>query len=553
MFKKLALILIISIIFCQVFGIFNQAAAQAKDRLEKTESFWVRSWNWLKEHTFVFSISVVTFITVFSTVMAMLKKDKILKSLSGHLVTIELKGEQPGNDGERYRGRLRVESEGLEVVEEKANKSREKLSYLLRKDEMSKIHAVVRYHDFLTDREKEEREKEVDKVYHPSIGMRLRRKIRNIVNEMRRVATEAFTLVFGKVREQFGKYGQELEKTGAEAVSYATEATYDALIDRLIGTRVVVHVKDNLEYVGVLKDYTKDFIELLNVNYKNSWQTTIKREEGSKHERGLTFRKEGNDIVIKSRSPFKLTLKHMYWKGDRADAKREHINKTIEPFGELRFNLMPPTLDIVVNPFEKLQLPTNYHYQEYKTISLRFETVRVTDIVMLKDYGLVRHRTEKYEARILDFGALADALLTDKSGNLVLEGNPEGTPLSIHNGYLTNLPMERMDVVAVDSQINRRWTVDSSFITLDKKLRPVSNYYLFGFIPFIKANKIISLFALLQMIHSKDESKKSPLLPFIYLTICNANSRNRKAYKNHVLIKKKKNRILGFIPRPTQV
>ena len=161
MFRKAILLITCAILLWQAVDLFNEAEAQAQDRLVTKESFWAQKWDWLKDHTVTLSIIVITFTTIVSTVLAMLKKDKLLKGLSGHLVTIELKGSQPGSDGERHRGRLRVESEGLEVVEEQVNSSNEKISYLIHKDEQSKIHAIVRYHDFLTDREKEEREEKV--------------------------------------------------------------------------------------------------------------------------------------------------------------------------------------------------------------------------------------------------------------------------------------------------------------------------------------------------------------------------------------------------------
>jgi small nuclear ribonucleoprotein (snRNP)-like protein len=562
MSRKGILVIICAMLLWQAFSFFSEVEAQAQDRLVQRESLWDQLWNWLKEHTFAFSIITVTFITIFSTVMAMLRKDKLLRSLAGQLVTIELKGNQPGHDGERHRGRLRVESEGLEVVEERANKSNEKVSYLHPKhpkDGYKDVHAIIRYHDFLTDREKEERKEEVRQVYHPSIGMRLRRRIRNVINEMRRVATEAFTLTFGKVKEQFTvgsrQYGTELEKAGQEAVGYVTEATYDALIDRLIGTRVVVHIKPKLEYVGVLKDYTSQFIQLLDAKYKNVWKITVeKKKDYSKNERGLTLQRDGNDVIIQSKSPFRVKLKRIDWTdGNAADAKRENINKTIEPFGQLRFSLTTPAKDTVVRPFEKLQLPLQFSHTRYKKIHFSFESVRVADVVLLKNYGLVRHRTEKYEARLLDFGALADALLTSRGEELVLEGNPSTTPLTIYNGYLTNLPRERMDFGEVDGQCSQRWTVESFFNVLDKKLRPVSNHYFLGFLPLRKPRKVLALLALTVMIHSDEKRKKDPLLPFIYFALCNANSRKRRRlHKNRVVIKKKK-RLFGFLPRPSQV
>lgn len=552
------LVIVFTILVCQAFVFVDQVNAQAQDRAAAGRSFWAQFWEWLTAHTFLFSILLVTLITAFSTVMATLKKDKILKGLAGHLITIEMK------DGARHRGRLRVESVGLEVVEEKADKDadkdREKISYLVRGDEYSSIHALVRYHDFLTDREREEREEDVRQVHHPSIGMRMKRRTRNVVNEMKRVATEAFTMVFGKFKERFGKYGSELEKTGQGAVEYVTSASYDALIDRLIGTRVVMRIKGGPEYIGVLKDYTKDFIEFLNVDYENKWQIKIDKGKKTRHERGLILEKKGNDIIIRSKSPFKVTLKHIYWKGGAPDAKREKINKTIEPFGQLKFSITTPALDVVVKPFGRLQLPTTYSHSKYKNITFHFESVRVADIVLKKDYGIVRHRTEKYEPKLLDFGALAEALLTSKGEDLVLEGNPSTTPLIIHNGYLTNLPRERMDFAAVDEQCNRRWTVNSFFSTLDKKLRPVSNHYFLGLLPIRKPRRVLALLALAVTLRSDEKTKNDPLLPRIYFALCNANRRGRRQFnKQQVLIKRKKRfakllpRLLPrFFPKPSQ-
>jgi hypothetical protein len=545
MFRKVVLVIICTMLVCQLFGFLGEAAAQSVERLDKTESFWVQLWNWMAEHTFLFSMILVTTLTIFSTIMATLGRDNLLKSLAGQFVTIELK------TNARYRGRLRVESAGVEVVAEKADEGPEKVSYLLRSDEYKNVHAFVRYHDFLTDREKEARTNEVDKVYHPSIGMRLRRRLRNIVNEMKRVASEAFKIVFGKVKDSFnitggGQYSADVEKAGQEAITYATQATYDALIDKLIGTRVVAWVNNDpkREDIGVLKDYTSQFIELLDVDYKNDWTITMDRGHSVKHERGLILTKDGTDIVIQSKCPFNVTLRHMHWLADLPDTKREWINKTIEPFGELRYNIMTPTLEVGVPPFSKLRRPHNYHYQGYKHVRFHFDSVRVADIVMLKNWGIVRHRTEKFDPRILDVGALADALLTNKGGDLMLEGEePANMPLTVHNGYLTNLPRERMDFVELDKQLSKRFEVDNTFAALDKKLRPVSRHYFLYFLPLLKARRIIVLLALMMEIHADADRKRRPLLPLIAFILCNANRRRCKKRwidEQQVLIKKKR-------------
>ena len=578
MSRKIILTITCVIVLWYAAGVLNEAAAQSEPRLDQTESFWIQIWNALKEHPFAFSMVLVTCLTILSTVMTAIKKDKLLKSLAGQLITIELK-----KDKGRHRGRLRVESEGLEVVAEKVNAGNEKISYLLRNAEFTSIHALVRYHDFLTDKEKEQRNAEVDRVYHPSIGMRLRKRLRNIVNEMRRVATEAFDLVFSRFKESFTttvsaganrEYGSEVGAAGQDIITYATEAAYDSLIDKLIGTKVVVRVvggddedededededkdkdkdkdKDEnagKEYVGVLKDYTNKFIELLDVDYRNEWELEMETDDESKRERGLVLNRDGDEMVIQSKSPFTVILKHIFWREDRPEAELEDVDMPIEPFKAIRVSLTPPKVKITVKPFRKLQIPTRYHYREYEEICFVFESIRTADIVMLKNYGIVRHRTEKYEPKLLDFGALTDTLLTSKEGDLVLEGNSSGALLTIHNGYVTNLPEERMDFVEVDGQCNRRWEVDNYFGILDRKLRPVSNHYFLRLLPLMKPRRILALFALAQMIRSDKKRREDPILPFIYLTICNANRRkSRRSYKREVLIKKKRRAIKPFL------
>lgn len=543
MFKKKILAFVCIILLWQAYGLFNTVQAQSVERLDQTESVWLQIWYWLNDHRFIFSLIIVALLTIFSGVMAMLKRDKLLKSLAGQFITIEMRKD---HNNQRYRGRLRVEAKGLEVLAEMVNEGNEKVSYLMSKEEYKNIHALVRYHDFLTDREKEAREVELDMVYHPSIGMRLKRRARNIVNEMRRVATEAFTMIFGKIKASLGaveKHTTEMESTGKEAIEYATAASYDALIDRLIGTRVAIWINNDskFQYTGVLKDYTDGFIELMDVDYANDWTVIMERGHSTKHERGLILRKDGNDIVIQSKSPFKVTLRHMFWREDKPNAERKNINKTIEPFGEIRFNIMPPGSEVGVTPFKKLRFPESYHYQNYKKIFFEFHSVRTADIVLAKNYGIIRHRTEKYEAKLLDFGALADAMLTGKGGEIALDESQADTPLIIHNGFLTNLPRERMDFAEVDKQISQRWEASNYFRTLDKKLRPIRSHYFLGLFPFLKARKILSLIRLMITLNSDNKERNNPIRPLVTSMLCYANrTRRRNAYKEQVLIKKKR-------------
>ncbi|MEK7399475.1 MAG: hypothetical protein AAB116_21245, partial [Candidatus Poribacteria bacterium] len=335
--KKTIAILIIAIFAFLMVAIVHDANAQTvavdKNAQKKPSAISVW-WGKFMARAYVFPITMALIATIFGIILATVKKDKLLKSIAGQLITIEQ------TDGFRSRGRLRVESEGIEVIAEKENeKDKEKVSYILRKDEYPKVHALVRYIDFLTEKEKHHRDDELKKAYHPSILMRFRRRIRTVVNNIKRVATDAFNIFFGKkFAGKLGTYEEELKKSGQETVAYMTAADYDSLIDRIVGTRVIILTPKG-EYKGVFKDYTSLFIELLDVDYKSNWSIKTNRDDGyAKHDRGITTRRNGNNMIITSVSPFNIIIRSIGWTEGPQDVGRGDGNTTlavIPPFGRV--------------------------------------------------------------------------------------------------------------------------------------------------------------------------------------------------------------------------
>lgn len=552
--RRLIAILIITIFACQMLAFIHDVSAQAEPQnAQKKPSAFVTWWGNFMKRTYLFPLTMALIVTVLGIIVATVKKDKLLKSLAGQLITIEQK------DGVRARGRLRVESSGIEVIAEKANEdSNEKVSYILREGEYGGIHALVRYLDLLTEKEKHHRNEELKKAYHPSILMRLRRRIRNIANRLRRVVTDAFNILFArKLSGKLGEYEKEIkEQAGAAAVESVTGAEYDSLIDRLIGTRVIIKAGDK-DYVGVFKDYTSLFIELLDVDYKSNWSIVTNRDKGYvEHDRGISLYRNGNNMVLSSKSPFDIILKSIAWTDGPQDTKRGDANTTlavIPPFGQVAVNVIPPMFDKVIDPFEKLKLPMQYVPDNYKLMQFNFESTRKADIVLMKGYGIVRHRTEKYEPKLLDINSIAETLLTTKEEGFILKGAPNTTPMIIHNGYLTNMPRERMDVHEIDDQVSQRWAMDTYFTMLDKKVRPIFGFRFFGPFPMRKTRKLIALFGLMSIINSDENRKKDPLLLFIYRTICNVNIKKRRRLKKKQMAVKKPNRLLEFLRKPFQI
>jgi hypothetical protein len=172
---------------------------------------------------------------------------------------------------------------------------------------------------------------------------------------------------------------------------------------------------------------------------------------------------------------------------------------------------------------------------------------------MQKDYAILRHRTEKYEPKLLDIDTISEALLTTKEEGFILKDNPSATPMNIHNGHLTNMPKERMDAREIDDQISQRWAVDLYFHILDKKTRPAFRLRRIGRLPTRKTKRILGLFALISIIFADQNRQRDPLIPAIYRAICVANMKRKRRIRKKQIVAKKPNRILEFLRKPFRI
>ena len=200
-------------------------------------------------------------------------RDKCLKDFSQNMVTLE------DISGKAIWGKLRVENTGLEFVYPKKHKDEEghdETSYILYKYEYPNIGALIRFHDELSECNKKEREKELKRTYHPTLLRRLKRKVKNVFKTIRDSVMEIVNLLMsqakkatpaGAVLTSQDKYVTQMKQELMGSVG----ASFEPLLERYIGHRVVLElIKGDkiLEYCGVLKEYTADFLEIMDVNYK---------------------------------------------------------------------------------------------------------------------------------------------------------------------------------------------------------------------------------------------------------------------------------------------
>jgi hypothetical protein len=222
-------------------------------------------------------VTMTVLFIVMSTFIAALvkgrKKDKCLKDFRGYVINLEQKNNKV------IWGRLSVENTGLELVYKEKRQDTGghwESSFILYKDEYSSIEALVRFHDDLSDTEKLERKKELKQTYHPGLIQRLGRKIANLFKTVRDSIMEVVNLLLsqaktkGPARGMLSSQDKYVSRMKSELME-SVGTSYEPLLEKYIGHTVIFELFKGdkiLEYSCILKDYTSQFVELMDVDYK---------------------------------------------------------------------------------------------------------------------------------------------------------------------------------------------------------------------------------------------------------------------------------------------
>ena len=245
--------------------------------------------------TIPYTAITIIFIVLTTAVGAFVSRrsrDKCLKDFRDNMVTLE------NTAGKAIWGKLNVQSTGLEFVyptKYKDEDGHDETSYILYKYEYPNIAALIRYHDQLSESNKKAREQELERTYHPTFFRRLKRKIQNVFKTVRDSVMEVVNLLIsqakkatpaGTVLTSQDKYVSKMKQELMGSVG----TSYEPLLERYIGHKVVLEmVKGDkiFEYSGVLKDYTAEFIEIMDVDYK------AQEDQPAKKADIVVFRKYG--------------------------------------------------------------------------------------------------------------------------------------------------------------------------------------------------------------------------------------------------------------------
>lgn len=219
----------------------------------------------LFDSSFLITVALIVFSTLLIAFIKHMKKDKCIKSFKSDVVTVYF------NDGKNIMGRLDVENTGSELIIEHPDDGL-KRSYILYKEEYQNVRFFVRYHNDLDDRRKKERLRVIKKTYHPNIFRRIGRGINIFFKIINDSMMEIFTALSGKLKTSSSsyttseKYATNVGKEGVASI----DTTYDPLLEKYIGNKVVCQNNHNgkiYDVRGILKDYTGQYMELLDVNF----------------------------------------------------------------------------------------------------------------------------------------------------------------------------------------------------------------------------------------------------------------------------------------------
>jgi small nuclear ribonucleoprotein (snRNP)-like protein len=221
----------------------------------------------------------IIFIVASTVVGAFIKgrmRDKCLLDLADNFVNIEFK------DGKVIWGILEVEATGIELKYKQRYLDKQdnhiETSYVIYKNEYPNIQCIIRFLNDMDDRNKKRRSNLLSQIRNRKGLTGLRRKIRNFFATVRDSVMEVMNLLMGRMR-QFtpvarvlsgqDKYVSQMQ----EGVFSSFSTSYEPLLEKHLGKKVILALfqeGNKIEYAGVLKGYTAEFLELMDVDYRLS-------------------------------------------------------------------------------------------------------------------------------------------------------------------------------------------------------------------------------------------------------------------------------------------
>ncbi len=321
--------------------------------------------------TLLATVGLIFLVTMVGAYLRSRQVDRCLKSFDGFHVTLERA------DGSIIWGVMELAPTGLELRyrDSVQDDNHIESSYVFYADEYGDIQAMYRYVDQLTDDEKVRRNTDRQRSFHPSIFRRLQRQIRHFVATANESLSEVVGMLAGRLKRPAGRY---IDDTGAAQLTTLGRSVigsvghlHDPLLERYIGQRVVIEIAEGdevHEHVGIFKDYSSDFIELLDVRVPQ--RQIVKSTTQQSLQQCLRIEREPGTLKVTNLDSHPLLVHSLQIPGNE----------------EL--------LNVVVDGDETVILHVEPEFQEAK---LNLQVARELDVIVPRTRCLVRHRAEQMQ------------------------------------------------------------------------------------------------------------------------------------------------------------
>jgi hypothetical protein len=331
--------------------------------------------------SFILTLGVIVLATLVGAYLRSAHKDRCLTDFNGYHVTVERKNNRV------MWGDMSLQATGFELVyrSDVQDEGHMETSYVFYKDEYDDIQAIYRYARDLTPELQKRRARSVEKSLHPGIARRARRSLRNFLSMASDSFSEALTLALGRVRRKGAALITDTSQTyirgiGKDVIGYVG-TSFDPLLEKFVGTRVVVEVVEDdevHEHVGMLKEYSADFLEVLDVYYPLPQEVKLS---------GQTDHQIADKVAI--------TLQERQLRIHNLADQPQYLERIV-------VGGQTTELSAILAGGEEIILQMAAEGQE---IALHMRIASRLDMIVPRGHALIRHRAERYNPdSIFDVG-----------------------------------------------------------------------------------------------------------------------------------------------------
>ncbi len=369
------------------------------------------------DNIFLLTLLFIFLTALVSAYLARQRRDRCLKDLEGFNVTIEMK------DGLVFWGKLAVFSNGLELLYKlphRDNKGHLETSAIFLEGQFGNIQTIYRYHDELSDANKEARQLEISRTYHPGLHRQLARALRSFLNTFRDALNESIGFVITSMKTKGGSsvvdtQDKRLTKIGQTVVEASTANAYEPIFERYIGRRVVTEElrgdEKLIEHPGILKEYTAEWVELLDCQLAQEHSFDLSQPERLQLNRDLDFiirrqagKKPGFSISVENYGTATLQVKRF-----EAENYTQTIDTDLPPnetviidltdlpestFEGIEVENIPPEIALRAEQRSDSAPTLPKEIPALPSLRLIVEAVREGDLCLPRKHAFIRHGVE---------------------------------------------------------------------------------------------------------------------------------------------------------------